>query len=97
MYFPFCDAIGGLCREHTEGLDTRIRSFDSAVEIAHVLAAGTVQYGKEVSVIAVTSFGDKLRNAFPIQHVKLKPQKDLLIFSIRSLLVGQNTPRRLLG
>ncbi|KAH7925282.1 hypothetical protein BV22DRAFT_1011518 [Leucogyrophana mollusca] len=65
-YFPHADCVGGLCREHSDSVNLRLSTFDSAVAIARGLAEGTVHYGKEASVIAVGSFGKALRGAFPI-------------------------------
>ncbi|KAH9937097.1 uncharacterized protein B0H18DRAFT_925397 [Fomitopsis serialis] len=65
-YFPHADSVGGLCREHCGRVDLRLRSFQSAVNIAEDLDKGKVHFGKEVSVLAVASFGEDLRGAFPV-------------------------------
>ncbi|KAH9921015.1 uncharacterized protein B0H18DRAFT_880546, partial [Fomitopsis serialis] len=66
-YFPHADCVGGLCREHCHLVDLRLRSFQSAVDIAEALDKGEVHLGKEVSVLGVMSFGDELgRGALPI-------------------------------
>ncbi|EMD37804.1 hypothetical protein CERSUDRAFT_49803 [Gelatoporia subvermispora B] len=65
-YFPHADAVGGLCRERAHKVDQHLTTFKSAEAIATSLADGTVHYGKESSVIAVGSFGSRLRGAFPI-------------------------------
>jgi hypothetical protein len=65
-YFPHLDCVGGLCREHSCHVNTRLATFDNALTIARALADGTVHYGKEASVIALGSFGKILRGAFPV-------------------------------
>ncbi|TCD63849.1 hypothetical protein EIP91_004891 [Steccherinum ochraceum] len=65
-YFPHSDSVGGLCREHADGMNTRLLSFEHAVDIARKLESGEVHYGKEASVIAIASFDDRIRGAFPI-------------------------------
>lgn len=65
-YFPHLDSVGGLCREHSHLVNTRLTSFDNALSMARALAEGTVHYGKEASVIALGSLDNRLRGAFPI-------------------------------
>ncbi|EIW53977.1 uncharacterized protein TRAVEDRAFT_132309 [Trametes versicolor FP-101664 SS1] len=67
-YFPHTDSVGGFCREHSASVNTRLSTFDNAVNMAHRLHDGTLHYGKEASVIAVGSFAhsSRLRGAFPI-------------------------------
>ncbi|PIL37672.1 hypothetical protein GSI_01366 [Ganoderma sinense ZZ0214-1] len=65
-YFPHADAVGGFCREHSASVNTRLSTFDAAVNLARRLFEGTLHYGKEASVIAVSSFGRSLRGAFPV-------------------------------
>lgn len=65
-YFPHADCVGGLCREHCCTVDIHLRCFKSAEDIAFALDQGTVHFGKEVSVVAITSFSPNLRGAFPV-------------------------------
>ncbi len=65
-YFKHCDCAGGFCREHSAGVNTRLSTFESAVEVAHRLAQGKLHYGKEISVIAMGSRSDTFQGAFPI-------------------------------
>lgn len=65
-WFPELDAVGGLCREHSAGIDTTLSTFDHALSIARALHEGVVHRGKEASVIAVGSFGTTMRGVFPL-------------------------------
>lgn len=65
-YFPHADSVGGLCREHCAAVDLRLRSFQSAVDIAEALDEERVHLGKEVSVLGLSSFGEDIRGALPL-------------------------------
>ncbi|KLO14229.1 hypothetical protein SCHPADRAFT_826611, partial [Schizopora paradoxa] len=65
-YFPESDIIGGFCREHSHGINTKISNFDDAQALANALQDGSLHFGKETSVVAVASFGPALRGAFPL-------------------------------
>ncbi|KAM5529996.1 hypothetical protein V8D89_010026 [Ganoderma adspersum] len=65
-YFPHADSVGGFCREHSAVVNTRLSTFDTAVNLARRLFEGTLHYGKEASIIAVSSFGRSLRGAYPV-------------------------------
>ncbi|KAH9951507.1 hypothetical protein B0H21DRAFT_681162, partial [Amylocystis lapponica] len=65
-YFPHLDSVGGLCREHSCHVNTRLTTLDNTINMAKSLDNGTVHYGKEASVIALSSFSATLRGAFPV-------------------------------
>ncbi|KAI0355714.1 hypothetical protein OH77DRAFT_1495973 [Trametes cingulata] len=67
-YFPHVDCVGGFCREHSGSVNTRLSTFDNAVNMAERLHDGTLHYGKEASVVALGSFSSsrELRGAHPI-------------------------------
>lgn len=65
-WFPHADEVGGFCREHSDQINTRLSSFDSALSIARALYDGAVHYGKEASVIAIGSFGSAFHGMLPI-------------------------------
>lgn len=65
-YFPHADCAGGFCREHCASVDTRLTTFDNAVNLVRRLQDGTLHYGKEVSVITIGSFGQVLHGAYPV-------------------------------
>ncbi|KAG2065211.1 hypothetical protein BDR04DRAFT_1033349, partial [Suillus decipiens] len=49
--------IGGLCWKHSNIVDPVLRTYDSAVRIAHKIHNQEVHLGKEVTVIGVACFG----------------------------------------
>ncbi|KAI0069219.1 hypothetical protein BV25DRAFT_1874832 [Artomyces pyxidatus] len=65
-YIEHIDSVGGLCREHSSHVNLRLATFENAVSLGAALADGTVHYGKEVSVIAMASYGLVLRSAYPV-------------------------------
>ncbi|KIJ68414.1 hypothetical protein HYDPIDRAFT_106611, partial [Hydnomerulius pinastri MD-312] len=65
-YLPQSDSVGGLCREHSHCVDTRLTTFESAESLARALAEGVVHLGKEASVIAMGSYDKALRGTLPV-------------------------------
>jgi len=53
-----------LCHSHLHLIYPSLHTYDSALRIAEKLAEGTIHLGKEMSVIAVGSFGDD--EIFPV-------------------------------
>ncbi|KAG1882133.1 hypothetical protein F4604DRAFT_1921847 [Suillus subluteus] len=58
------NSIIGLCHSHLHLIDPSLHTYNSALRIAEKLAEGTIHLGKEMSVIAVGSFGDD--EIFPV-------------------------------
>lgn len=67
-YFEHSDSIGGLCREHSHTVRTRLSQIETAENIADALFEKRLHLGREASVIAIGSFGTTpvLRGALPI-------------------------------
>ena len=65
-YMPHTNTVGGLCREHSHLVTTKLDSFEAAVSIGRALVDGIVHFGREASVIALGSFGSDLRGAYPV-------------------------------
>ncbi|KAH9913947.1 hypothetical protein B0H21DRAFT_805153 [Amylocystis lapponica] len=64
VHFRHNNCVGGLCWKHSTSVDLVLRTYQSAVNLAHALAKGTVHMGKEMSVVAVSLFGEK--GCYPI-------------------------------
>ncbi|KAG1863130.1 hypothetical protein F4604DRAFT_2030060 [Suillus subluteus] len=58
------NSVIGLCHSHSHLVDPSLHTYDSALRIAEKLAEGKIHLGKEMSVIAVGSFGDD--GIFPV-------------------------------
>ncbi|KAG1763515.1 hypothetical protein EV702DRAFT_1220308 [Suillus placidus] len=58
------NSVVGLCHSHSHLVDPTLHTYDSALCIAEKLAEGLIHLGKEMSVLAVGSFGDD--EIFPI-------------------------------
>ncbi|OBZ66985.1 hypothetical protein A0H81_12994 [Grifola frondosa] len=65
-YLPHADSVGGLCCEHIHHVNVQLASYESAILLVEALDQGVVHYGKETSVIALGSFGQSLRGAYPM-------------------------------
>ncbi|KAI0072081.1 hypothetical protein K474DRAFT_1686804 [Panus rudis PR-1116 ss-1] len=65
-YFPHADTVGALCREHSWRVNLQLLTLENAISIARALWNGKVHFGKEASVVAIASFGTRLRGAFPV-------------------------------
>ncbi|KAG1777967.1 hypothetical protein EV702DRAFT_947624, partial [Suillus placidus] len=58
------NSVIGLCHAHSHLVDPTLHTYDSALHIAEKLTEGLIHLGKEMSVLAVGSFGDDV--IFPI-------------------------------
>lgn len=65
-YWPHADSAGGGAHEDADKVSMRLSTFDNALTIARALADGTIEYGKEASVIALASFSPLFRDALPV-------------------------------
>ncbi|KAG1882382.1 hypothetical protein F4604DRAFT_1879480 [Suillus subluteus] len=58
VHYSQYNKIGGLCWKHANLVDPVLRTYDSAVRIAHKIHNGDVHLGKEVSVLGAVCFGE---------------------------------------
>ncbi|KAG1847481.1 hypothetical protein C8R48DRAFT_615602, partial [Suillus tomentosus] len=58
VHYSQYNKIGGLCWKHANLVDPVLRTYDSAVRIAHKIHDGDVHLGKEVSVLGAACFGE---------------------------------------
>jgi hypothetical protein len=58
VHFSKYNKVGGLCWKHSHIVDPVLRTYDSAVSIAHKIHEGKVHLGKELTVIGVLCFGE---------------------------------------
>ncbi|KAJ6631348.1 hypothetical protein B0H10DRAFT_2159722 [Mycena sp. CBHHK59/15] len=58
VHFKHANAVGRLCWKHAPLVDIVLRTYDAALNLAHGLSAGTVHLGKEMTVAAVSCFGE---------------------------------------
>ncbi|KAM5537691.1 hypothetical protein V8D89_008640 [Ganoderma adspersum] len=65
-YFPHADSVGSFCCEHSATVNTCLSTFDTVVNLTRRLFEGTLHYGKEASVIAISSFRRSLQGAYPL-------------------------------
>jgi hypothetical protein len=58
VFIKWLNSIGGLCREHTKGLDLRITNVPGLQSIAEALFAPTptIHYKKEATVAGIAAF-----------------------------------------
>ncbi|KAH9944798.1 hypothetical protein B0H21DRAFT_892357 [Amylocystis lapponica] len=64
VHFKHANSVGGLCWKHSPQVDLVLRTFDSALNLARALADGKVHLGKEMTVAAVSCFGEN--GTYPI-------------------------------
>ncbi|KAG1812032.1 hypothetical protein EV424DRAFT_1327201, partial [Suillus variegatus] len=58
VFLSQSNSIGGLCWTHSPLVDVALNNYHSALNISHVLTAGRVHLGKEVSVVGAHLFGE---------------------------------------
>lgn len=57
-HFKHANSVGGLCWKHSHLVGLTLNTWNAAVNIAKCLANDTVHLGKEMSVVAVSLFGE---------------------------------------
>ncbi|KAI0791765.1 hypothetical protein C8Q75DRAFT_715496 [Abortiporus biennis] len=65
-YFKHVNCIGGTCWLHTERDEVVFQSYETTIELGEVIHTGRVHMGKEMSVVAVSCFGDRTSCTYPI-------------------------------
>ncbi|KAI0798191.1 hypothetical protein C8Q75DRAFT_802082 [Abortiporus biennis] len=65
-HFKHVNCIGGTCWLHTERDEVVFRSYETAIELGEAIRTGRVHMGKEMSVVAVSCFGDGTSGTYPI-------------------------------
>ncbi|KAG2057396.1 hypothetical protein BDR06DRAFT_980847 [Suillus hirtellus] len=58
IFLSQSNSIGGLCLIHSPLVDVALNNYHSAFNISHMLMAGRVHFGKEVSVMGVHLFSE---------------------------------------
>jgi len=58
VHYSQYNKIGSLCWKHTNLVNPVLRTYDSAIRIAHKIHDGDVHLGKEVSVLGAACFGE---------------------------------------
>jgi hypothetical protein len=68
VFIKWLNSIGGLCREHTKGLDLRITSVPGLRSIAEALFAPTptIHYAKEATVAEIAAFRAEHYEVMPV-------------------------------
>jgi hypothetical protein len=68
VFIKWLNSIGGLCREHTKGLDLRITSVPGLRSIAEALFAPTptIHYAKEATVAGIAAFRAEHYEVMPV-------------------------------
>ncbi|KAH9940250.1 hypothetical protein B0H21DRAFT_872024, partial [Amylocystis lapponica] len=64
VHFRHVNSVGGLCWKHSSSVDLVLRTYQSAINLAQALTKGTVHMGKEMTVVAISIFGEK--GCYPI-------------------------------
>ncbi|TFY75215.1 hypothetical protein EWM64_g8800 [Hericium alpestre] len=64
VHFCHANSVGGLCWKHSNMVDLVLCTFQSALNIAQSLTAGSVHMGKEMTVVSLSFFG--IEGTYPI-------------------------------
>lgn len=68
VFFKWLNSVGGLCREHTKGLDLKITNVPGLHKLAEALFAPmpTVHYAKEATVAGIAAFRAEQYEVMPM-------------------------------
>ncbi|KAI0054409.1 hypothetical protein BV25DRAFT_1949134 [Artomyces pyxidatus] len=75
MHFKHANCVGGICWKHASLIDLVFYTYESALNIARSIAAGTVHLGKEMTVVAIACFDGRSR-VYPILAAATCKQED---------------------